>query len=393
MQWLNDSRIKALTELRQTLHRHPELSEQEFGTSRQILDWLERHPPDRVIHPLGPTGIAAVYEGKEPGPTVVFRCELDALAIPETITPPYASLNEGISHKCGHDGHMSVMAGMAWLLSDHRPDRGRAVLVFQPAEETGTGARGVIANDAFRALAPDFVFGFHNVPGYPMHRILWRDETFAAASVGVLVQFRGMTSHSSYPEFGRSPARAMSELLIRSLDLPARPGKFEDQVWVTPVNAVLGEAGPNYGIAPGVADIRITLRALLQKDLDHLKEALSGLARELAERDSLKFTVSLHEEFPATVNHSTEVRRLVSAASLEGLDCGEIETPFRWSEDFCFFTRDYPGAFFGIGAGETQPQLHHQHYDFPDELIATGIRIYARLADDIVGLSGLGQER
>ncbi|MBD3647905.1 MAG: amidohydrolase, partial [Pseudomonadales bacterium] len=113
MEWLNSSRLDTLTELRHALHGCAELSEHEFETSEKTLDWLKQWSPDRLIHPLGPTGVAAVFEGQRAGPTVVFRCELDGLAIPETISPAWASRNDGVSHKCGHDGHMSVLAGMA----------------------------------------------------------------------------------------------------------------------------------------------------------------------------------------------------------------------------------------------------------------------------------------
>ncbi|MBD3649199.1 MAG: M20/M25/M40 family metallo-hydrolase [Pseudomonadales bacterium] len=185
----------------------------------------------------------------------------------------------------------------------------------------------------------------------------------------------------------------MSELLIASLALPDRSGRFAGQVWVTPVSATLGEEGPNFGIAPGRAEVGITLRANRQEDLDRLKEDLVEMAGQMAGADALDMMLSWHEEFPATVNHEVAVRSIVTAAESEGLSTSEIETPFRWSEDFCYYTKAYPGAFFGIGSGEDTPQLHHQHYDFPDELIPTGIRIFARIAHDIVGVSGIfGQE-
>jgi amidohydrolase len=130
---------------RRKLHRAPELSGEEAGTPREICQFLEQARPDKVIAGLGGHGVAAAYEGAESGPTALFRTELDALPIEEASTFDHPSRAPGKAHLCGHDGHMATLAALARGLANERPKRGRAVLLFQPAEEDGSGAAAVIA--------------------------------------------------------------------------------------------------------------------------------------------------------------------------------------------------------------------------------------------------------
>ena len=139
-----------LIALRHALHRQPELSGAEAGTAALITDALRGTAPDRLVTGLGGHGVAAVYDSGQPGPTVMFRAELDALPIPDASGVAHASQRPGLGHLCGHDGHMAILMGLAGT----RPARGRMVLLFQPAEETGAGARAVLADPRLWRAAP-----------------------------------------------------------------------------------------------------------------------------------------------------------------------------------------------------------------------------------------------
>ena len=156
-----------LLKLRRELHRHPGLSGQEEKTSATIERYFIALKPDRVYRNIGGNGIAFEFSGSKPGKTLMLRADLDALPIPESKKLPWASENPGVSHKCGHDGHMTILCGVAELISLDRPEEGRVILLFQPAEETGTGAAKVISDNQFPAMKPDYVFGLHNLPGFP----------------------------------------------------------------------------------------------------------------------------------------------------------------------------------------------------------------------------------
>lgn len=379
--------LNSSIELRRWLHAHPELSEQERQTARQIAERLAVTGPARLLERLGSmqSGLCAVYHGKTPGPTVLIRCELDALPIQESNRFEHRSETPGVSHKCGHDGHMATLVRLAELLAGSPLPRGRVLLLFQPAEETGTGARAVLDDPRFQELgAPDCVYAFHNIPKFELGTVLLRRGVFAQASVGFAVRFVGSTSHSSYPEHGRSPARAVTRLVdavsdVESL-LQRKPGA---PVLGTVTFAQLGEAGQgsNFGVAPGAGAVMGVLRAQQTPDLDDLRLALESQVKAWAEASKLRHSLSWHEPFAATHSDAGCVDRVAAAARELGLKVEEMKEPFRWSEDFGHFTDRYKGAFFGLGSGSDQPQLHDDAYDFPDELIEIGARLYRAIID------------
>lgn len=374
-----------LVKLRQLLHSHPELSSQEHETAWRIATHLETSAPDLLLEGIGGTGVIAVYHGQEPGPTLVLRCELDALPVPEPVDLPigYRSENPGISHKCGHDGHMAILCGVARNLAHNRPRTGKVCLLFQPAEETGEGAPAVISDPRFKALEPDYVFGFHNLPGRALHTVCSRTGVFASASVGLSVTIKGKTSHSSYPEDGKSPVPVVVKLLQELPEVPARVDTTGGLVRLTLTHGRIGERDHlNFGIAPGIAEVACILRAHKQPDLDNLKDAVVRLISDVCE--GYEVELGWHEEFPSTTNHDESVAILQRATDEAGLPRDALEVPQLWSEDFGHYLMHYQGAFFGLGSGTGQPQLHHQDYDFPDEIIDSGIKIWLSLIDEIL---------
>jgi amidohydrolase len=383
--------VKALDQdivrFRRHLHANPELSELESETARLIVARLRRCNPAAVVGGLGHmgTGVCAVYDSGTPGPTLLLRCELDALPIAEVNRFAHRSTRPGVSHKCGHDGHMATLVAVADSLNAEPIERGRVYLVFQPAEETGTGAQAVIDDVRFKALtAPDFVYAFHNVPKYPLGQVLVRNGVIAQGSVGFIAEFTGITSHSSYPEHGLSPATALTEVVGRVNGFgESLAAEVSAPVLGTVSYAELGNAnnGRNFGISPGAAVVMGVLRAQESEDLLCIREELTRLVATVAAQHRLENTVSWHEAFAPTVSTSTCSAIVADAACKAGLDVVELDEPFRWSEDFGYFTEAYPGAFFGLGSGIEQPQLHDNRYDYPDDLIAIGARLYRAIID------------
>ena len=198
--------LNEIIELRHTLHQRAEVSNEEKETAATIASWLEKYAPDRLMTDIGGRGIAARYTGRGDGPHVLIRCELDGLPIPETGEMEYFSRNEGASHKCGHDGHMAILAGLEQSLTREPPGKGSVTLLFQPAEETGEGARRVVEDKTFAGLQPDYAFALHNLPGYEEGEIVVSEGVFASASRGIIVRLQGDTSHAAEPQQGRSPA-------------------------------------------------------------------------------------------------------------------------------------------------------------------------------------------
>ncbi len=365
-------------ELRRRLHRLAEPSGGERRTASLLREVLDGLGPDALIDGLGGRGLAAVFRGGD-GPVVLVRCELDAVPIPESEGAPDASEAAGYSHMCGHDGHMAIVVGLADSLSRRRTERGSAVLLFQPAEETGAGAARVLEEPRLQALQPDIAFALHNVPGFPLGSVVLRDGVFASTAKSLRVDLEGRTSHAAEPERGVSPTAAVSEILTAWPDVPGEVAETGEFALVTVVHARVGEVA--LGTTPGAATVIATLRAHSPDVMERLSRRCEAIASDAARAHGLAMSSEWLEEFPCTIN-DPEANSLVERAAREaGLPVVRMPEPFRWTEDFGRFTGAFGGAMFGLGAGEESPPLHHPQYVFPDELLPLGSSLLRRVID------------
>ncbi|MGC9332399.1 MAG: amidohydrolase [Bacteroidales bacterium] len=361
--------LNTLVDLRKSLHKHPDVSGDEKQTAARIVDFIKQFHPDEIIENIGTYGLVFVFNGKSEGPVTMIRSELDALPIEEINTFAHTSVVDGTSHVCGHDGHMVMVAGLAAMLSEHPPKKGKVVLLYQPEEETGTGALKVLADQRFRCLKPDRMFSLHNLPGVPLGEIRCRSGIFASASVGLIVRIKGKTSHAAEPENGNSPALAMASI-VQELETLTGKISLKDFSMVTTVHVKLGERA--FGTTPGYAEVMATQRAYYYEDLEKLKNAAVQKIKTIASPYGFKLEFEWVEEFSDTKNAKEAVNVIRDAADKNSLPYTELKSPYRWSEDFGYFLQTYPGAMFGLGSGEKQPQLHNPDYDFPDSLIPKG---------------------
>lgn len=371
---------KEIIALRQELHKHPELSNKEFETSKRIKSFMSKLKPDEEIN-LGKTGLAFVFNGKKEGKTTMFRSELDALPIAEKNDLEYISVNKDIAHSCGHDGHMAIICGLAQKIANNRPEKGKIVLLFQHAEEMEQGAKDVVNHPAFKQIEPDYIFALHNIPGVEKHKILLKKGSFASASKGMTIKLFGQTSHAAEPEKGINPSTAISEIISKLHDLRDNKVIFSDLALLTFINIQLGEAA--FGTSPGYAEIRITLRAFENKDLDILTKISEKIISDITTKENLDYEIDYSEEFPSTVNN-TECCELIKKATKANNNRIEIiDKAFRWSEDFGYFTEKYKGGFFGLGSGVNQAALHNSEFNFPDEIIDTGVDMFYDICKQI----------
>lgn len=380
---LTNRDIVELTAWRRKLHQNPEISNEEEQTAKEVVDFLADTGPDKVLTGLGGHGVAAVYESGQAGPTVLFRSEIDALPIQELSGVAHASLVPGKSHMCGHEGHTTILAALGRQLGRGRPARGRVVLMFQPAEETGNGAAGVVADPRFSEIAPDFAFSLHNLPGVPLGEVRLKPGVVNCASRGLRILLEGKTAHSSMPETGFSPMMAVSRLMPELTALGS--GTFSDDEFcmVTVTHVTMGEAV--FGIAPGRAEVWATLRTRRDERMANLCAAAETLVGRIAGEHGLRPSHDYHEIFVASVNAPDAVAHLRQALEEEGVPHAEEGLPMRASEDFGIFGHGAKSAMFFLGAGENHPALHNPDYDFPDDLIPIGARIFMRTARNLLG--------
>ncbi|VVS95669.1 amidohydrolase [Desulfoluna spongiiphila] len=363
-----------LIRLRHELHGIPEASGQEIKTAARVAEWLGGCDHHGMVTDVGGHGVAVFFDGPVTGETLLFRADLDGVPVAEMTGSPYASTHKGLAHACGHDGHMAILCGLARTLSEVPPARGRVVLLFQPAEETGAGADAVIQDPRFQGFIPDRVFSLHNLPGKPLGQVCVPDRLFACASLGMDIHLSGTPSHAAWPEHGHSPMPIVQALLSDEELLGREQGGPFFMTTVTHLQM----GSPGFGVSPGEARIQLTLRAEADAYLDYRMSLIKKKMGERAGLLGLGCEVMVTNEFPGTPVDPEVAAEVVEAASRAGLDVASLSEPMRWSEDFGWFTHRYPGVMVGLGAGEG-PQLHNADYNFPDALIEPGVVLFSAI--------------
>lgn len=372
--------IQPIITLRRHLHKFPETSGEEEQTSSFIKEKLADLCPEASIHKLGKYGVLASIEGKASGKHILLRCELDALPIEEINDFDHRSTYAGKGHKCGHDGHMAILLAVASYYHQNKLSYGKVSLLFQPAEEIGEGAQEVLSDPNFAKVCdPDYVFALHNVPGYALHKVIYKEQNFTPSVISADVMLIGKTSHAAEPEKGINPAYAISDI-IKELEKVENVDQSTDSFGIiTHIHISLGSRA--YGTSAGMAEMGFTLRTWSNKQMNILKDKFKQVIMQVCDKKDLKFKIEWSQEFRAIQNHTICVNMIKNASDDLNLTSEVKDRPFKWGEDFGLFTEKYPGAMFAIGAGEGVPALHNPDYDFPDDLIETGMNMFVQIVD------------
>jgi len=347
--------------LRSELHNLAEPSGKEIKTKSCLMRFL-REKTSLRIDDMG-QWFCAVHEEPEAAETIAFRADMDAIP-----------LGDGAAHLCGHDGHSAVLAGLGLLLENKTLGR-NVVLIFQHSEEIGEG--GKICCQALEKYQVNRIYAFHNIPGWAEGVILLRHDTFACASRGMTLSFTGAPSHAAYPEYGRNPGFAAARFIAALPELANRTC-CHGLTMATLIGAEIGTKA--FGSAAGRAEVRLTLRAWYEDDLNLLLSTIEETAFAEASRDGVDVSFSFCDVFPATVNDHATLERLENICREVGLDCIEVPEPFRWSEDFGYYRSGTKAVMVGIGAGLDWPQLHTENYTFNDDIIPVALRLFSALA-------------
>ncbi len=372
-----------LIDFRRELHTYPELSGAEKDTEKRIINKLKEFQPTQIIASLGGHGVAAIYDSGKAGKTVLFRADTDALPIQEVNDFAHKSVYEGVSHKCGHDGHTAILVGLAKKLNQYPLKAGKVILLFQPAEEIGIGAKAVLEDEKFKEIQPDYAFALHNVPGFPKGQIVCRKGNFTPAAISLVIKMQGKQAHAAQQENGINPDRAIASIMhqIQQLHHPDLGSK--DFIKFTTIYTRIGSK--DYGISAGDGELHYTLRCWNKEKLDQAKQQLTDLIRKTCHENKLGFTIDWIYYFAANINDSYAVDCIEKAAKANQFDYLDKPLPFQWGEDYGLFTENISGAMFGLGSGEDSPALHHDNYDFPDEIIPYGVDTFYSIAQIILG--------
>lgn len=370
--------MEDLISIRKYLHQYPELSGKEYETQRYLKRKLQELNTDELLE-VANTGLLVVFKAKKEGRSILLRADIDGLPIQEANDFSHRSKKDQESHKCGHDGHATIMLGVARHFSENPPQSGTLSLLFQPAEETGEGARAVINDRQMQHRHFDEAFAFHNLPGYELGQVLCKPGLFAAGAISVAFHLYGETSHAAEPEKGKNPALAIAELLNLSSEL-AVTDKWSDEFrLITPVYAEMGKKA--YGTSAGYGEAHFTVRTWYMEKLEALKEEMRQRAREIAKKYGLIKETDWFEEFHPNDNDEVSFQKIKASAQELGYDFLHMKEAFKWTEDFGLLSDKYSGAMFCVGAGKNHPALHSPTYDFPDQIIEPTVKLFVSIAN------------
>jgi hippurate hydrolase len=371
-----------MTAWRHDLHAHPELSMQEVRTSAVVRDRLAEFGVDEIITGLATHGVVGVIRAGSSDRAIGLRADMDALPIHEETGLPHASRNPGVMHACGHDGHTAMLLGAAKYLAETRNFDGTVYLIFQPAEEFAGGAEKMVKDGLFDRCPMDKVFGLHNWPGTKAGTFIWRTGPVMAAVGFFDIVVTGRGSHGAAPHHGIDPIvvsaqiiGALQTIVSRSIE-PVEGG-------VVSVGSISG--GEAYNILPERVVMKGTARWYRPEVGDRIEAGIHRLVNGIAESFGATAKVNFFRHAPATVNdvEATALARN-AAQTIAGADgVQEMRAPTMGGEDFAFMLEAKQGAYLMLGAARDgdDPLLHHQRYDFNDDILPVGASWWATLVE------------
>lgn len=364
--------LKLAAQLRHELHQHPELSNCETWTKQHLIDFLKAHTSLEIVD----RGLwfYAVYHAGDDKESIAFRADFDAVPIADEIDAPYKSQCPGVGHKCGHDGHAASLCGFALEIDENGADK-NIYFLFQHAEETGDGAAQAAVFIQENNIAA--IYAFHNMSGMEHNSVNLRAGTTNCASKGMTIHMEGVPTHASQPEFGINPAFAIAKLVDAIPELIS-PENNKGMVLCTVIQIDVGETA--FGVSASKGDLRLTIRAVYEEEMDRLQKNLEDIAKQQAELYGLKVSFSYCDCFPVTANDQKSVDEMLAVCKDKGIKSVIMEEPFRGSEDFGHYLKQTRGAICYIGNGEDYPPVHTVEFDFRDDIIETAVELFKGLA-------------
>ncbi|WP_312686450.1 amidohydrolase [Kosakonia sp.] len=361
-----------LIDWRRELHQYPELSLQEFETTRRVRHWLE-NAGLRLLPLSLPTGVVAeVGRGEK---IIALRADIDALPIHEVTDVPFASRHPGVMHACGHDIHTSVMLGAALLLKEKEQHlAGRVRILFQPAEESFGGAQRMIQAGALDGVSA--IFGMHNEPGLPVGAFATRSGAFYANVDRFALKVTGKGAHAARPHEGSDAILLASQLVVALQSIASRNVNTLESV-VLSVTRIQG--GNTWNVLPEHVELEGTLRTHQPAVRDQVKRRVNEIAAGLAQAFAADIAVTWYEGPSALINPARWATFAREVADEQGYRTEEADLHMG-GEDFAVYLQQIPGAFVSIGS-DSQYGLHHPAFDPDENLLEEAARYFARLAE------------
>lgn len=370
-----------MADWRRDFHQHPELSFAENRTAALVAERLRAFGLEPVTG-LGGTGVVAVVDSGKPGQTVALRADMDALPMQDEGGKDWHSHIEGVAHACGHDGHTAALLGVAQNLAANPPATGRVVLIFQPAEENGLGARAMIADGVLEAFPFDEVYAFHNMPLLPKGTAGVRTGPALNGYIVWEVTVEGVGGHGAAFFKATDPLQAAARL---ASEISSIVGRYLDPNESGLITVCSLQAGSSHNIIPASATVSGTLRALKPEVIALLYARLEAICAGVAAMTGCTVTCTRLAEVPPCINAPEGAERAAAAcAAVLGEDkVIRDHGPFPFTDDMALFLNAAPGAYLFLG--QDSAMCHNPAYDFDDDLLPIAASIFITLVRQRLG--------
>lgn len=362
-----------ITEVRRHLHRHPELSNEEFATTEYIRNILVEEGIRIADYPLK-TGVIAEIGGLNGGPIIALRADIDALPIHEETGLPFESQTPGKMHACGHDFHTAALIGTALLLKQWEHElQGTVRLLFQPAEENAKGAKQVVKSGALEGVQA--VFGMHNKPDLPVGTIGIKPGPLMAAADGFVIEIEGKGTHAAVPDAGKDPIVAASHIVAALQSIVSRN--------VSPLqSAVISvtqiHSGNVWNVIPKQAFMEGTVRTFDNEVRSYVMERFVQVVEGVAAAFGTAATVRWVEGPPPIANDAAWAE-LAEATAVELGYESIVPILSSAGEDFAVYQQIIPGLFVFMGTSGTQ-EWHHPAFTLDEGALPVSVNFFAHLA-------------
>jgi amidohydrolase len=383
---LIDKYSDLIVDLRRDIHMHPEPGKCEFRTSALVADMLEKAGLE-VRRGVAGTGVVALLKGSTEGKTVALRADMDAIPIQDLKGTVYCSRIPGMMHACGHDAHTAILVGAAMVLMDIKDRlRGSVKFIFQPDEEGDGGARPMIDRRVLDDPKVDAIFGLHVSPEIPAGMVGICDGVTNAGSESFEITVRGSSSHGAYPHKGVDAINIAAQLIVA---LQSIVGRRLDPL----ESGVLTIGTVSGGIRENIIADRVvmtgTIRTLDRDTGDKILEEMNRIAGGICKGMGGHYTLFHSTGYPVLENDSQMAALVRKAASKVVGDKKTItiRRPSMGVEDFAFFLKKVPGAFWRLGTGGNKGQnwiLHNPYFDIDENALATGVAVHVQTVLDFL---------
>ena len=371
-----------ITVWRRDFHENPELLYDTHRTSKIVKEKLTSFGCDQVITGLGRTGVVGVIHGRSNsnGKTIGLRADMDALPIKEITNLEYSSKKDGMMHACGHDGHTAMLLGAAKYLSETRNFDGKVVVIFQPAEEGGAGAKEMCEDGLMSDFDISEVYGMHNAPGLPVGQFNIRSGAFFAAADQFTVNIQGKGGHAARPQETIDPTIVGAHILI-ALQSVASRNTDPLKSLVVSVTSFRTESD-SYNVIPQTVQLKGTVRTLSKDVRDMAQEKITQLIKNTGLAFGANVKLDYERGYPVMINSDLETSHMIKAAKNVAGDknVDDNASQVMGAEDFSYMLEERPGAYIRVGNGNTA-SLHHPNYDFNDESIPFGTSFWVELTE------------